>query len=70
MTMIGRAVLVDEMSEKLKRQRDYWQQAFPDWTYLILIKAVPEKLVVLNYRRGMLNDAVTWQAPSTKFETP
>ncbi len=64
----GKAFLVDEMSEKLKRKRDYWEQAFPDWEYLILIQVVPEKLEVVNYKRGMLNDEVTWRAPSIDFE--
>jgi general stress protein 26 len=67
-TLTGRAVLVDEMSEKLKRKRDYWEDAFPDWQYLILIKVIPEKLEVLNYKRGFLNDTVTWQTPVIEFE--
>ncbi|MGA9121528.1 MAG: pyridoxamine 5'-phosphate oxidase family protein [Bacteroidota bacterium] len=66
----GRAVLVDEMSEKLKRKRGYWDQAFPDWKYLLLIKVVPEKMDVLNYRRGMLNDSVTWKTPTVEFSNP
>jgi general stress protein 26 len=67
-TITGKAVLVDDMSEKLKRKRSYWTQAFPDWKYLLLIKVVPERLEVLNYKRGMLNDTVTWSAPSLLME--
>jgi general stress protein 26 len=63
----GKAVLVDDMNEKLKRKRGYWDQAFPDWKYLVLIKVVPERLEVLNYKRGMLNDTLTWSAPSVTF---
>ena len=37
----GEAVLVDDMEEKLKRKRAYWDQSFPDWSYLMLIKVVP-----------------------------
>lgn len=66
--LTGRAVLVDEMSEKLKRKRDYWEEAFPDWKYLILIKVIPEKLEVLNYKRGLLNDTVTWQVPVIELQ--
>ena len=66
----GRAVLVDDMAEQLKRKRGYWDQAFPDWKYLLLIKVVPERLEVLNYRRGMLNDTLTWSAPSVTFDNP
>ncbi len=65
----GRAVLVDEMSEKLKRKRDYWDDAFPDWKYLILIKVVPEKLEVLNYKHNLLNDTVTWQTPAIELNS-
>jgi general stress protein 26 len=69
-SIIGQAVLVDDMDEKLKRKRDYWKDAFPDWRYLLLIKVVPERLIVLNYQRGMLNDAITWHAPSIEFGNP
>jgi general stress protein 26 len=65
--LTGRATLVDDMKEKVKRKRDYWDQAFPDWKFLILIKVVPERLDVLNYRRGMLNDSITWRTPSIGF---
>jgi general stress protein 26 len=63
----GKAILVDEISEKLKRKRDYWEKAFPDWNYLMLIKIIPEKLEVLNYKSGFLNDLVTWRTPSIEF---
>ena len=69
-TISGRAVLVDETSEKKKREREYWKQSFPDWKYLLLIKVIPERLEVINYQRGMLNEAITWQAPSTTFGNP
>ncbi len=51
------------MDEKLKRKRAYWDQSFPDWKYLILIKVVPEKLELINYKCGYLNDPVTWRVP-------
>ncbi|HUI65576.1 MAG TPA: pyridoxamine 5'-phosphate oxidase family protein [Bacteroidota bacterium] len=66
----GRAVLVDDMAEKQKRKRDYWDQAFPDWKYLLLIKVIPERIEVINYRHGMLNDPVTWSAPSVQMSKP
>lgn len=63
----GKAILVDDMKEKLKRKRDYWDQSFPDWKYLILIKVIPQKLDILNYKRGMVNHSVTWRTPSIDF---
>lgn len=65
----GRAELVDETSEKEKRQRDYWKEAFPDWKYLLLIEVIPEKVKVLNYDRGLTNEGDTWQTPSVELES-
>ncbi len=67
--LTGKAVLVDDMNEKLKRKREYWDDAFPDWKYLILIKVIPEKLEVLNYKRNLLNDTVTWQTPAIELNS-
>jgi general stress protein 26 len=69
-SITGKAVLVDDMNEKLKRKREYWNQTFPDWKYLILIQVIPERLEVINYKRGMLNDSVTWSTPSIEFKKP
>ena len=59
----GKAVLVDDLAEKMKRKRAYWDQAFPDFKYLMLIKVIPERIEVINYKRGMLNDPKTFEAP-------
>jgi general stress protein 26 len=66
----GKAFLIDDPAEKLKRKRDYWEKAFPDWTYLVLIKVVPERLEVLNYQHNLLNDPVTWRTPVIEWEGP
>ena len=66
-SITGKATLVDDMGEKLKRKRAYWDQAFPDWKYLVLIRVVPETIEVINYRHGMLNESVTWKAPSIEI---
>ena len=60
----GRATLVSDMNEIMKRKRPYWDQAFPGLKNLVLIKVVPVTLDVLNYRRGVLNDSTTWRTPS------
>lgn len=64
----GKAILIDEMEEKLQRKRDYWTQAFPDWKYLILIKVIPEKLEVINYKYGFVNGSDTWDPPFLEFK--
>ena len=60
----GKAVLVDDMQEILKRKRAYWDQAFPGLKNIVLIKVVPERIDVLNYAAGTAADPETWRTPS------
>jgi general stress protein 26 len=69
-SITGTAILVDDMQEKLKRKRKYWDEAFEDWRYLILIKIIPERLEVINYHRGMVNENMTWRTPSVRLKQP
>jgi general stress protein 26 len=66
-SITGKAYLVDDMQEKLKRKREYWTQAFPDWKFFVLIKVVPEKIEVINYRRGIVGASGTWKVPTVEF---
>jgi general stress protein 26 len=63
----GRAVLVEDMQEVLKRKRAYWDQAFPGLENIVLIKVVPERLDVLNYKAGVQADPSTWRTPSIEL---
>ena len=63
-SLSGRAVLVDDQAEILKRKRAYWDQSFPGLKNLVLVKVVPEKLDVLNYEGRIVVDPVTWRTPS------
>jgi general stress protein 26 len=65
----GRAVLVEDMQEIRKRKRAYWDQAFPGLQNLVLIKVVPERLDVLNYKAGVKVDPETWRTPSIELGT-
>jgi general stress protein 26 len=66
----GKAVLVNDKDEISKRKRAYWTKAFPDWQYLLLIKVIPEKMEVINYRHGLINGSVTWNVPTVEFKKP
>jgi general stress protein 26 len=66
-TITGKAEIVEDQSEIQKRKREYWTQAFPDWNKLVLIKIIPEKLEVVNYKRGMYGAELTWRAPFMIF---
>ena len=63
----GRAVLVDDVKEILKRKRAYWDQSFPGLKNLVLVKVVPETLDVLDYEGKIVVDPVTWRTPSVDF---
>ncbi|HEV2397577.1 MAG TPA: pyridoxamine 5'-phosphate oxidase family protein [Candidatus Sulfotelmatobacter sp.] len=64
----GKAELVDDRAEMINRKRAYWDQAFPGFKNLVLIKVTPERMDVLNYSRGALNDPQTWRTPSVEFK--
>ncbi len=62
--MTGKAVLIDDMKEVLKRKRDYWDTAFPGLKNIVLIKVVPDRIDVVNYKQGFGPDPITWRATS------
>lgn len=64
----GRAELVDDRAEMIKRKRAYWDQAFPGFKNLVLIKVIPERMDVLNYSREVLNDPQTWRTPTLELK--
>jgi general stress protein 26 len=63
-SITGRAVLIDDMKEILKRKRAYWDQAFPGLKNLTLIKVIPERIEVVNYKAGLTSDPETFRAAS------
>ena len=67
-SITGRATLVDDRAEMIKRKRAYWDTAFPGFKNLVLIKVTAEHLDVLNYSRGAQGDPMTWHAPSVEFK--
>jgi general stress protein 26 len=64
----GRAALVDDRAEMIKRKRAYWDSSFPGFKNLVLIKVIPERIDVLNYSRGALGDPQTWRTPSIELK--
>ena len=60
----GTAVLVSDKAEIERHRRAYWAQAFPNDRNLVMVKVVPERLDVINYKAGVTGDSVTWRSPS------
>ena len=68
-TINGKAVIIDDKEILVKKKREYWEQAVPDWkNVLVLIKIVPTKLEVVNYKHGLVGEPITWKSPFIEFE--
>ena len=64
----GRAELVNDNQPKEKYWKKEWEQFYPDRDKgLILIKVIPDYLEVINYRRGVSGDSITWQPVKVVF---
>jgi general stress protein 26 len=67
-SLAGKAVLLDDMQEILKRKRAYWDQAFPGLKNLVLIQVVPERLEVVYYKDSLPSDPVTFAPTAIDFK--
>jgi general stress protein 26 len=68
-TIYGTARLVNDPREKAKRWKDEWKAFYPDRAKSYLLVAVtPEKLEVVNEKKGILGDPGTWTPPSVTFK--
>lgn len=70
-TFYGTAHLVNDKVEKEKRWKEEWKAFYPDRekSYL-LIKVTPERLEIVNVKKGIVSDYPTWQPPSIRFPRP
>lgn len=63
----GKAEVIDDKELLQKMKRDYWD-GIPNWQDIfVLIKIVPERLEVINYKHKLNNDPLTFKAPSIEF---
>jgi general stress protein 26 len=70
-TISGIARLVNDPKEKAKRWKDEWKVFYPDRDkdYLLIV-VKPEKLEVINVKKGITGDPNTWKPPSVSFASP
>jgi general stress protein 26 len=63
----GKAEVIDDKELLIKMKREYWE-GIPNWQDIfVLIKIVPERLEVINYKHGLNNDPKTLRAPLFDF---
>ena len=68
-TLYGRAQLVNDSAEKAKHWKEDWKAFYPDRdkSYL-LIKVTPDRLEIVNVKKGIVSQSPTWEAPSVHFQ--
>jgi general stress protein 26 len=67
-TILGIARLVNDKNEKAKRWKDEWKDFYPDRVRdYLLIEVTPEKLELVDVKKGIVGDPVTWKPPSVIF---
>jgi len=64
----GIAHLVNDENEKNKRWKEEWKAFYKNRsTDYLLLKVIPMRLEVVNYKLGIAGDPVTWDVPFIKF---
>ena len=67
-TITGLARLVNDPQAKLKWWKDEWRAFYPNRTKdYLLIRVEPERLEVVNVKKGIVGDPHTWKPPSVMF---
>jgi general stress protein 26 len=70
-TIYGVARLVNDPKAKLKWWKEEWKDFYPDRAKdFLLIHVTPEKLEVVNVKKGIVGNPHTWKPPSVKFGKP
>ncbi len=65
----GSAELINDKEEKVNHWKEEWSRFYPDKdSSFILIKVIPKKLDVINYKKGIYGDPKTWRATSIVLE--
>lgn len=64
----GSAELINNKKEKAKHWKEEWGRFYPDKdSSFLLIKVIPRKLDVINYKKGIYGDPETWRAASMEI---
>lgn len=65
----GNAYIIDDSSKKRTYWKKEWEQFYSkDKANYTLIKVVPSKLEILDFRKGIIGDPETWTVPFIEFD--
>ncbi len=68
-TLYGKAFLVNDQTEKDKRWKTEWINFYGNrTTEYLLIKVIPQRLEVINYKHGIPGDSITWKPAVVIFK--
>lgn len=69
-SLIGRARIVRARAEVDRHWNDAWTAYYPDRSKVALVELIPERLEVVDIRRGVRGDSVTWHPPTLRLPAP
>jgi general stress protein 26 len=65
----GNAYLVDDPEKKMKFWKPGWETFYPESKEnYTLIKFVPFKLEIVDYKHEIVGDSVTWEVPNLELK--
>jgi len=66
----GYAHIIDEPQKKLKYWKKEWERFYPDKkAAYTLIKVIPARLEIIDYKHHITGDSKTWEVPALNFES-
>ncbi len=67
-SITGTATIVNEQSKKDSLWKEEWSRFYKNRSEdYLLIKVVPKRLEILNYKKGIVNNKETWRTPYVIF---
>lgn len=66
----GHAYLVDDKEKKIRYWKKEWERFYSGLNNsYILIRIVPDKIEIVDYKYGIINDPKTWDVPYIEFKS-
>ncbi len=70
-TLVGRARIVRERAEQDRHWERAWDAFYPDRAKgVVLVEVTPEYLEVVDIKRGVRGDSVSWRPPTVQLRPP